>query len=80
MAPTVDHTADTKIEVEMKEEVEKHADSITSDSASEEKGEVSFTYSPEEKQLVKKLSWSLMPLVWCVIFVQVSSKANNASV
>lgn len=77
MAPTVDPNADTKFEVEMKEEVEKHADSITSKSADEETGKANFTYSPEEKKLVKKLSWSLMPLVWCIIFVQVSRNGKK---
>lgn len=36
-------------------------------------------YSPEEKKLVKKISWTLLPLVWCIIFVQVKKNKKESS-
>jgi hypothetical protein len=34
-----------------------------------------FRYSSEEKHLVKKMTWILLPLVWCVILIQFVDKS-----
>lgn len=36
---------------------------------------VSFKYSPEELRLVKKMTWSLLPLIWCIILIQFVDKS-----
>lgn len=35
-----------------------------------------FQYSDEEKRLVRKMSWTLLPLVWCIVFVQVCNEGK----
>ncbi|KAI8333542.1 major facilitator superfamily domain-containing protein [Chlamydoabsidia padenii] len=59
----------------MEEKVDKDTDSISTEFGNEEDTNADFSYSPEEKKLVKKISWSLLPLVWCIIFVQFIDKS-----
>ncbi|ORZ25525.1 major facilitator superfamily domain-containing protein [Absidia repens] len=60
-------SSDNKIEVIEKEEIGKHVDSLTSNTTDEESLNKTF--------LVKKLSLSLLPVVWCIIFVQFVDKS-----
>lgn len=53
-----------KNEIVMDEEANRQGSSFRSDGND-------FQYSDDEKRLVKKISWTLLPLVWCIVFVQV---------
>ncbi|KAI9302785.1 major facilitator superfamily domain-containing protein [Cunninghamella echinulata] len=41
----------------------------------EEQLDQPFVKSPEEKRFVRKLYWFVLPLIWCVIFIQFVDKA-----
>ncbi|KAI8341081.1 major facilitator superfamily domain-containing protein [Chlamydoabsidia padenii] len=55
----------------MDEEAQSPTDSFRSEDNPNPKD---FQYSEDEKRLVKKLSWTLLPLVWAIVFVQFIDK------
>lgn len=49
-------------------------DIVTEDYDSEDNSNQVFIKSPEEKAFVKKLNWTLLPLVFLITFIQVRLK------
>lgn len=49
-------------------------DIVTEDYDSENNSNQVFIKSPEEKAFVKKLNWTLLPLVFLITFIQVRLK------
>ncbi|SAM03743.1 hypothetical protein [Absidia glauca] len=65
MDTKVEHT---KNEIVMDEEANREGSSFRSE-------DDDFHYSDEEKRLVRKISWTLLPLIWCIVFVQFVDKS-----
>ncbi|KAI8096837.1 major facilitator superfamily domain-containing protein [Halteromyces radiatus] len=61
-----------KTEIKMEEDVVNRTGSFSS------MDDQPFEQFKEEKKFVRKLSWSLLPLVWCIVFVQFVDKAMLA--